>query len=98
MAQPAVSFERANYKSFAEAKETCQSRRRGSSAGETPLVCSSAADRDRALCDSNALSDPWGTYVGAIIGWIVTWWITEPVPIPLSALLGAAACVIFGRR
>ncbi len=31
-----------------------------------------------------------------IIGWIVVWWITEPVPIPVSAVLGAALCVVFG--
>lgn len=31
-----------------------------------------------------------------IIGWIVIWWITEPVPIPVSAVLGAVLCVVFG--
>jgi sodium-dependent dicarboxylate transporter 2/3/5 len=31
-----------------------------------------------------------------IIGWIVIWWITEPVPIPVSAMLGAALCVVLG--
>jgi solute carrier family 13 (sodium-dependent dicarboxylate transporter), member 2/3/5 len=34
--------------------------------------------------------------LAAVIGWIVTWWITEPVPIPMSALLGAVLCVLFG--
>jgi sodium-dependent dicarboxylate transporter 2/3/5 len=31
-----------------------------------------------------------------IIGWIVVWWITEPVPIPVSAVLGASLCVVLG--
>jgi sodium-dependent dicarboxylate transporter 2/3/5 len=32
----------------------------------------------------------------AIIGWIVIWWITEPIPIPVSAVFGAVLCVITG--
>jgi sodium-dependent dicarboxylate transporter 2/3/5 len=31
----------------------------------------------------------------AIIGWVVIWWITEPIPIPITAVLGAVLCVIF---
>ena len=31
-----------------------------------------------------------------IIGWVVVWWITEPVPIPVTAVLGAALCVVLG--
>jgi solute carrier family 13 (sodium-dependent dicarboxylate transporter), member 2/3/5 len=31
-----------------------------------------------------------------IIGWVVVWWITEPVPIPVSAVLGATLCVVLG--
>jgi sodium-dependent dicarboxylate transporter 2/3/5 len=34
--------------------------------------------------------------LAAIIGWVVVWWITEPIPIPVSALLGAVLCVLFG--
>lgn len=34
--------------------------------------------------------------LAAVIGWVVLWWITEPVPIPVTALLGAALCVLFG--
>ncbi len=34
--------------------------------------------------------------LAAIIGWVVTWWITEPIPIPATALLGAVLCVLFG--
>ncbi len=33
--------------------------------------------------------------LAAIIGWIVTWWVTEPIPIPMSALIGAVLCVLF---
>ncbi len=28
--------------------------------------------------------------LAAVIGWVIIWWITEPVPIPATALLGAA--------
>jgi sodium-dependent dicarboxylate transporter 2/3/5 len=31
-----------------------------------------------------------------IVGWIVIWWVTEPIPIPITALLGAVLCVILG--
>ncbi len=31
-----------------------------------------------------------------IISWIVIWWVTEPIPIPITALLGAVLCVILG--
>lgn len=34
--------------------------------------------------------------LAAIIGWIVVWWVTEPIPIPISALFGAVLCVLFG--
>ena len=32
----------------------------------------------------------------AVISWVVLWWITEPVPIPVTALLGAILCIILG--
>ena len=32
----------------------------------------------------------------AIIAFIATWWITEPVPIPVSALLGPVLAILFG--
>ncbi|MGB9722087.1 MAG: SLC13 family permease [bacterium] len=35
-------------------------------------------------------------YLSAILGWVVIWWITEPVPIPITALLGTGLCVILG--
>lgn len=31
-----------------------------------------------------------------IIAWIVIWWVTEPIPIPITALLGAVLCVLLG--
>ena len=34
--------------------------------------------------------------LSAIIGWVVIWWVTEPIPIPVTALLGALLCVVFG--
>jgi solute carrier family 13 (sodium-dependent dicarboxylate transporter), member 2/3/5 len=32
--------------------------------------------------------------LSAILIWIIIWWITEPIPIPASALLGAALCIL----
>ncbi len=32
----------------------------------------------------------------AILGLVITFWVTEPVPIPVTALLGAALCVVLG--
>jgi sodium-dependent dicarboxylate transporter 2/3/5 len=34
--------------------------------------------------------------LAAILAWIVAWWIGEPVPIPVSALLGAVLCILWG--
>jgi sodium-dependent dicarboxylate transporter 2/3/5 len=34
--------------------------------------------------------------LAAVIAWIVAWWIGEPVPIPISALLGALLCILGG--
>jgi sodium-dependent dicarboxylate transporter 2/3/5 len=34
--------------------------------------------------------------LAAVIGWVIVWWITEPVPIPATSLLGAALCVLTG--
>jgi len=30
----------------------------------------------------------------AIVGWVVVWWVTEPVPLPVTALWGAVLCVL----
>lgn len=32
----------------------------------------------------------------AIIIWVVIWWVTEPVPIPVTALIGALLCILTG--
>ncbi len=34
--------------------------------------------------------------LAAIIGWVVAWWVTEAIPIPATALLGASLCVVSG--
>ncbi|MCX6554788.1 MAG: DASS family sodium-coupled anion symporter [Candidatus Aminicenantes bacterium] len=34
--------------------------------------------------------------LAAIIAWIVVWWIGEPIPIPISAVLGAVLCILAG--
>lgn len=34
--------------------------------------------------------------LASIIAFVVTWWVTEPVPIPVTALLGAVLCVLLG--
>ncbi len=34
--------------------------------------------------------------LAAVIGWVIVWWITEPIPIPVTALVGAALAVLFG--
>jgi sodium-dependent dicarboxylate transporter 2/3/5 len=39
---------------------------------------------------------PQAHMLTVIIGWVVVWWITEPVPIPVTAVLGAALCVVLG--
>ena len=39
---------------------------------------------------------PQAHKLAAIIGWVGVWWITEPIPIPMSALMGAVLCVLFG--
>ncbi len=37
-----------------------------------------------------------GHMLSAILGLVITWWISEAVPIPVTALIGAALCVILG--
>ncbi|RPI19859.1 MAG: DASS family sodium-coupled anion symporter [Ignavibacteriae bacterium] len=34
--------------------------------------------------------------LASVIAFVVIWWVTEPVPIPVTALLGAVLCVLLG--
>jgi solute carrier family 13 (sodium-dependent dicarboxylate transporter), member 2/3/5 len=47
------------------------------------------------LMDMPSLS-PKAHFLAAILGWIVIWWVCEPIPLAMSALLGSVLCVIFG--
>jgi sodium-dependent dicarboxylate transporter 2/3/5 len=40
--------------------------------------------------------NPQAHRLAAVLGLVVTWWITEPIPIPITALLGAVMCVVLG--
>lgn len=42
-----------------------------------------------------ALGRPAHTLAG-VLGWIVVWWVTEPIPLPMTALLGSVLCVLTG--
>ncbi|GJL54418.1 MAG: di- and tricarboxylate transporter [Nitrospirales bacterium] len=42
-----------------------------------------------------SLSPPART-LAAILSWVVTYWITEPIPLPMTALLGTSLCVLLG--
>ncbi len=41
------------------------------------------------------LSDSQRT-LAAILTWVVMMWVTEPIPLPVTALLGCGLCVLFG--
>ncbi|MEW6444292.1 MAG: DASS family sodium-coupled anion symporter [bacterium] len=34
--------------------------------------------------------------LAAVIAWVALWWVTEPIPLPMTALMGAALCVLCG--
>ena len=40
--------------------------------------------------------NPSARTLAAILTWVVVYWITEPIPIPITALLGTALCVVMG--
>ena len=46
------------------------------------------------LIDMPALS-PKAHTLAAILAWIVVWWICEPIPLAMSALLSSVLCVVF---
>lgn len=39
---------------------------------------------------------PGGARLAAVVAWVVVWWITEAVPLPVTALLGPALAVVLG--
>ena len=43
----------------------------------------------------DTLSDPART-LAAVLTWVVVMWITEPIPLPVTALLGCGLCVLTG--
>jgi len=34
--------------------------------------------------------------LAAVLSWVVVWWISEPIPLPMTAVLGAALAVLLG--
>lgn len=42
------------------------------------------------------LPTPAEQTLAAILAWVVCYWIAEPIPLPITALLGAALCVLTG--
>ena len=47
------------------------------------------------LMDIPSLS-PKAHILAAILSWVVVWWICEPIPLPMSALLSSVLCVVLG--
>lgn len=39
---------------------------------------------------------PQARLLSSILGLVIVFWITEPIPIPITALLGSVLCVLFG--
>ncbi|MEJ5300956.1 MAG: DASS family sodium-coupled anion symporter [Thermodesulforhabdaceae bacterium] len=39
---------------------------------------------------------PKAHILASIVSWVAVWWVTEPIPIPVSAIWGAILCVILG--
>ncbi|HHY94459.1 MAG TPA: anion transporter, partial [Firmicutes bacterium] len=89
--------ERGTYRSFAEVKETLspaeerfERMRRTIGLFLGPLVFVILY-----LMPMSSLSRE-AHVLAAILGWIVTYWVTEPIPIPVSALMGAVLCAVLG--
>ncbi len=97
MSEIAIEEERKGIPSFTEAKETLSPEeerferwRNTIGLGLGPLVALMVY-----LMPMPSLS-PEAHILAAIISWVGIWWITEPIPIPMSALMGAVLCVVFG--
>ncbi len=97
MAQAEEQFERRSYKSFAEARETLtpQEERVERWRNTIGLFLGPLVGLTLYLTPMPSLN-PKAHLLAGIIAWIAIWWITEPIPIPMSALLGAVLCVLFG--
>ena len=97
MSDIAIEEERKGIPSFTEAKETLSPEeerferwRNTIGLGLGPLVALMVY-----LMPMPSLT-PQAHVLAAIISWVGIWWITEPIPIPMSALMGAVLCVVFG--
>lgn len=97
MTEMALREERKDLKSFTEARETLspQEERFELWRNTIGLFLGPAAALILYLIPMPSLSSQAHT-LAAIIGWVGIWWITEPIPIPMSALMGAVLCVLFG--
>lgn len=45
--------------------------------------------------DTPALTEK-GHMLAAIISWVVIWWICEPIPLPITGILGSVLCILTG--
>jgi solute carrier family 13 (sodium-dependent dicarboxylate transporter), member 2/3/5 len=97
MAEIAEQQESKGRKSFTEAKETLspQEERFERWRNTIGLFLGPAVALILYLMPMPSLS-PEAHLLAAIIAWVGVWWITEPIPIPMSALMGAVLCVVFG--
>lgn len=93
----AASSEQQSYKAFAEVKETLspQEERFERWRNTVGLFLGPLVALTLYLSPMPSLS-PQAHILAAVIAWVGIWWITEPIPIPMSALMGAVLCVLFG--
>ena len=88
--------ERVTYKAFAEIKETLspQEERFERWRNTAGLFLGPFVALVLYITPMPALSAK-AHMLAAILGWVVTWWVTEPVPIPVTALIGPMLCIPF---
>jgi solute carrier family 13 (sodium-dependent dicarboxylate transporter), member 2/3/5 len=91
-----VEHERSTYKAFAEVKSTLSpaEERFERWRNTVGLFLGPAVALLIYLIPMPGIS-PKAHVLAAILGWIGTWWVTEPIPIPISALVGSVLCVLF---